>query len=108
MVSDWTRAPTEDGVDGTGVYASRLRSRRSARGPQSPKVLSLVGSTFGAISETEAESTQHDFLILMGEVFWNCLLARARSASLGGESVSSYGISNGLEETPPTRRKRST
>ena len=50
MVSDWTRAPIEDGVDGTGVYASRLRSRRSARGPQSPKVLSLVGSTFGAIS----------------------------------------------------------
>ena len=39
MVSDWTRAPIEDGVDGTGVYASRLRSRRSARGPQSPKVL---------------------------------------------------------------------
>src|SRR2546428_13647498 len=39
VVSDRTRAPIEDGVDGTGVYASRLRSRRSARGPQSPKVL---------------------------------------------------------------------
>jgi hypothetical protein len=59
VVSDWTRAPIEDGVDGTGVYASRLRSRRSARGPQSPKVLSLVEPTFGAISNSEDDSTQH-------------------------------------------------
>jgi hypothetical protein len=35
-----TRVPIEDGVDGAGVYASRLWSRCLARGSQSPKVSS--------------------------------------------------------------------
>ncbi len=33
-----TRAPIEDGFDGTGVYAGRFRPTSSARGLQPPKV----------------------------------------------------------------------
>ncbi len=44
----WTRAPIEHGVDGAGVYASRLRSRCSARGYQSPKV---SGPKVGCLSD---------------------------------------------------------
>src|SRR5690242_9558262 len=85
--SNRTRAPIEDGVDGTGVYASRLRSRRSARGPQSPKVLSLVGSTFGAISETEADSTQHLLVFLTNNCTSPAELVADAVPDLSRESV---------------------
>ena len=48
--------------------------------PNRPRCWSLVGSTFGAISETEAESTQHSFLITL---FWISLLASPRFSRSG-------------------------
>ena len=48
----WTRAPIEHGVDGAGVYASRLRSRCLARGYQSPEV---SGPKVGCLSDIGRE-----------------------------------------------------
>src|SRR5207249_5648713 len=73
--SDWTRAPTEDGVDGIGVYASRLRSRRSARDPQSHKVLGPCGVHVRSDIMSRSPSAQHVHGIIVG---------------IGGEPVSSY------------------
>src|SRR5207244_9087307 len=108
MVSDWTRAPIEDGVDGTGVYASRLRSRRSARGPQSPKVL-VPGGIHVRSDIRRLGRNLHSILTFFLNGYSDQSISRSFDfLDQGGESVSSHGPSNGLEETPPTRRKRNT
>ena len=73
----WTRAPIEDGVDGAGVYASRLRPRRSARSPQSPKVL----GPGGAHARREIGWGRK---ILHSALFWY-------EFGSGGEPVDGYG-----------------
>src|SRR2546425_12051421 len=96
MVSDWTRAPIEDGVDGTGVYASRLRSRRSARGPQSPKVL-VPG---GIHVRSDIRRLRWNLHSILPDFFLNSCSDQSISRSFdfldpGGESVSSHGTSDG-------------
>jgi hypothetical protein len=70
-----TSAPIEDGVDGIGVYASRLRSRRSARDPQSHKVLGPCGVHVRSDIMLRSLSAQHAHCNMVGS---------------GGEPVSSY------------------
>ncbi len=74
--------------------------------PNRPRCWSLVGPTFGAISNSEASplhGINHDSRFSLIS-----LLDSLRSVFLGGESVCSHRTSNGLEETPPTWRKRNT
>src|SRR5205807_2861131 len=73
-----------------------------------PRCWSLVGSTFGAISNTGAESTQHSHDFFLDGYSDQSISRSFDFLDPGGESVSSHGTSDGLEETPPTRRKRNT
>ena len=94
MRSGWTRAPIEDGVDGAGVYASRLRPRRLARSPQSPEVLGPGGAH------------------ARREIGWGRKIAQRSVMAYGlGVAVSRWTVAVCLwriEETPSTwRRARS-
>src|SRR5438445_6005967 len=76
--------------------------------PNRPRCWSWWDPRSERYQTTEADSTQHPHVFFLNGYSDQSISRSFDFLDSGGESVSSHGTSDGLEETPPTGRKRST